>query len=177
MISKIIELFSILRYKLLNRNKITLETIKQKIRWNSSIKCGKNASIYLGRITAWEGFYLSAVGSSVIRIGTNVFFNRNCSIVSRELVTIGDGSIFGPNVYIYDHNHRFGINGISSSEYRSSPVIIGKNCWIGTNVVILKGTVIGDNCIIAAGTILGNCRIPSNSIVKNNRDIIIQNII
>ena len=39
-------------------------------------------------------------------------------------------------------------------EIKTSPVVIGKNVWIGANTTILAGTHIGDNCVIAAGSVI-----------------------
>ena len=40
------------------------------------------------------------------------------------------------------------------NEIKTSPVVIGKNVWIGANTTILAGTHIGDNCVIAAGSVI-----------------------
>lgn len=84
-----------------------------------------------------------------LRIGKNVFFNENCTIVAHRKIEIGDNSTFGPNVCIYDHDHNYRNGGFISED-----VIIGKNVWVGANVVILRGTVIGDNCVVGAGCIV-----------------------
>lgn len=42
-----------------------------------------------------------------LRIGDTVFMNRNAIIVCRENITIGNNTSIGPNVCIYDHNHKF----------------------------------------------------------------------
>jgi UDP-3-O-[3-hydroxymyristoyl] glucosamine N-acyltransferase len=52
-------------------------------------------------------------------------------------VTIGEGTIVQPNVFLGNH------------------VTIGKNCLIHANVVLYDHTVIGDNVIIHSGSILG----------------------
>ena len=46
----------------------------------------------------------------------------------------------------------------------SSPVTVGNDVWIGSNVVILQGTNIGDGAIIAAGAVVTK-DVPSFSIV------------
>ena len=60
-----------------------------------------------------------------------------------------------------------------------SPIIIGENCWIGTNVRICKGVTIGDNSVVAACSVVtknvpANCIVAGNpaKVVKNNIDII-----
>lgn len=103
-----------------------------------------------------------------IRIGNNCFFNHNCSLASMELIEIGDDCLFGENVHVYDHNHRFSNPNISikNQGYSKNKVVIGNHCWIGSNVVILKGVTIGDNCVISAGVVVRE-NVPSNMILKN----------
>lgn len=49
----------------------------------------------------------------------------------------------------------------------SSPIIIGENVWIGSNVRICKGVHIGDNAIIAACSVVTK-DVPANSIAAGN---------
>lgn len=49
----------------------------------------------------------------------------------------------------------------------SAPIIIGKNCWIGTNVRICKGVTIGDNSVVAACSVVTK-DVPANCIVAGN---------
>ena len=56
---------------------------------------------------------------------------------------------------VYDHDHDFRAEGgVKSMQYKSSPIKIGNNVWIGANSIILRGTVIGDNAVIGAGSIV-----------------------
>lgn len=97
--------------------------------------------------------------------------------MSLDNVTIGDNSIFGENVKIYDHNHRFNIlnKTVKEQGYTKDCISIGNNCWIGSNVVVLKGTKIGNNCVIGAGVTLSG-DIPDGTIVKQNKDYLIEPI-
>lgn len=54
---------------------------------------------------------------------------------------------------------------ISQHGFSVADVIIGDNCWIGSDVIILKGVTIGDNVVIGAKCLIYK-DIPSNSIVK-----------
>lgn len=123
--------------------------------------------IQFGKHTTFRNnFHTMVEGKGRIIIGDNCFFNNGCSVNSLEEVVIGDGTIFGENSHVYDHNHRFrsADDSIKSQGYAVAPVHIGKHVWIGTNVVILKGVTIGDNAVIGAGCIVEQ-DIPADSIV------------
>lgn len=49
----------------------------------------------------------------------------------------------------------------------NAPIIIGENCWIGSNVRICKGVTIGDNSIVAACSVVTK-DVPANCIVAGN---------
>ena len=95
------------------------------------------------------------VNGAKLSIGNSVGIGSNNYIICRKQISIGDGTILGPNVMIYDHDHVFlPEHGVSRTEYTTGEISIGKNCWIGAMTVILKGTHIGDNCVIGAGTVI-----------------------
>ena len=54
-------------------------------------------------------------------------------------------------------------------------VIIGDNCWIGSNVILLKGAHIGDGCVIGAGCVISQT-IPANTIVRNDQELFFEEI-
>lgn len=113
--------------------------------------------------------------NAVLEIGSNVFMNNFCSINCLQHISIGENTLFGENVKIYDHNHVYerSENGlkVSHSDFTKAAVKIGKNCWLGSNVTVLKGVTIGDNCIIGAGcTVVKD--IPANSTVVNQQNLI-----
>lgn len=130
---------------------------------------GRNISF--GRhITFRRSFTLVALGKVIIH--DNVFFNHNCSVCSIKSVEIGEGTICGENVKIYDHNHNYDNiqKPIKEQGYNSAPIKIGKHCWIGSNVTILKGVSIGDNCTIGAGCIIYK-DVPSRTLVINKQKL------
>ena len=113
--------------------------------------------------------------NGIIDIGDNVFFNNECSINSMGLIKVGKDCQFGEGVKLYDHNHKYtDITALISRQgYVVGEITIGSNCWIGTNVTILKDVHIGENVIIGAGCVIYKS-IPSNSIVVNNQNLVIQ---
>ena len=130
------------------------------------------AELSLGRkFKMRDGAKLRVRKGSKCKIGNNVLINSNNIIACHENVVIGDGVQLSPGVQIYDHDHDFRTEvGIGSMDYKSAPVIIGNNVWIGANSIILRGSVIGDNCVVAAGSIIKGVY-PSNLIIYQKREI------
>lgn len=137
------------------------------VQFNSHMKFRGEGTFTLGARTRNRGTVIleSVLKTSKITIGKNVFLNRNCMIVSRKEITIGDDCMFGPNVFVYDHDHYFTKTKVFPYKYREKEIQIGKNVWIGANVVILRGSVIGDGSVIGAGSVV-NGVVPARSIVR-----------
>ena len=111
------------------------------------------------KLQAWKR-YGDQVFSPEIVIGNNVSMMDNCHISCCKKIQIGDGCLFGSNVFITDNFH-----GNGSKEQLSIPprerllhvkgeVIIGKNVWIGRNVCIMPGVTIGDGAIVGANAVV-----------------------
>ncbi|WP_212025324.1 acyltransferase [Citrobacter portucalensis] len=97
------------------------------------------------------------------------FVNNNCSFNCLERIEVKENTIFGEGVKVYDHDHV--INNyfrVSKNEFITSPIIIGSNCWIGSNVVILKGVNIVDNVIIGANSLVNKSISVSGVYVNKN---------
>ena len=105
-----------------------------------------------------------------LAIGDHVYMNRGCIISCHGKVTIGSGCMFGPEVKIFDNNHRFDKESGVSTKLKIGSISIGNNCWLASGVILLKGADIGDNCVIGAGCII-NTKIPANSLVKAVQDL------
>lgn len=136
---------------------------------------GKNCRI--GKKTHFrKGFIINIRNNGKVNIGENCFFNNYCSINCLENINIGNDCIFGENVKIYDHNHRIKYDTLIRKQgFKTDQIIIGNNCWIGSNVTILKGTKIGDNVVIGTCCVI-NQSIENDSIVKNNMELKIEKI-
>ena len=103
-----------------------------------------------------------------LKIGRNVKINYNCIIACHDNIEIGEGTEFGPSVYVYDHDHDYRA-GLKGNKYKTAPVKIGSNCWIGANTVILRGTEIGNNCVVGAGSVISG-KYEANTVIIQNRD-------
>ena len=84
-------------------------------------------------------------------------------------ITLDSGVELSPNVQIYDHDHDFRADGgIKAGKYKTTPVSIGKNVWIGANSVILRGSTIGENAVVGAGSVVKGM-IQENSVFVQKR--------
>ena len=107
---------------------------------------------------------------SQLTISEGVFINNYCSINCLGEITIGADTLLGEGIRIYDHNHKYKDKDIliQYQGYSIGKVIIGKNCWIGSNTIILNNVEIGDNVIIGANNLIYKS-IPANQIIKANQ--------
>lgn len=138
----------------------------------------KIAKFVLGEHVSLRNYiHIIIQNGGTLEIEDQVFFNNQCSINCLDHISIGENTLFGENVKLYDHNHSYERNEkglkVSHTEFTTAPIVIGKNCWLGSNVVVLKGVQIGDNCIIGAGCVIHK-DIPANSTVLNQQELIIK---
>ena len=104
-------------------------------------------AVVFGKGVTWRShFHLAIEPKAKVEIGENCFFNHDCSISAMQQVTIGANTLFGENVRIYDHNHRFRqAKNIADQGYTMGAVSIGKNCWICSKMVNINEKVIGNH--------------------------------
>lgn len=107
-----------------------------------------------------------------IVIGDRVFINNNAAIIAdKSVISIGDDTLIGPNFTCFDSNfHPLNPEKRLSNNYRSKPVTIGSNVFIGANVTVLQGVSVGDNSVIGAGAVIVS-DVPANVIVKVGQDL------
>jgi acetyltransferase-like isoleucine patch superfamily enzyme len=169
----------VLLYKILNGSSFSSGLI-QRISPNVVLEFNKGSKVKLGKkIRIHSGSKVKVRTGATLRIGNNVKINYYCIIACHDNISIGEGTEFGPSVYLYDHDHdyRKGLAADSNIEkFRKAPISIGNNCWIGANTIILRGTTIGNNCVIGAGCVIkGNY--PDNSVIVQRKKDTVSNII
>jgi acetyltransferase-like isoleucine patch superfamily enzyme len=142
----------------------------ERISPNVVIEVSRKAKCNFGKmVRIHSGTKIKVRNGAELSIGDNVRMNYNCILVSHEKIVIKDGVEFGPNVLIYDHDHDYRCEGgIKAGRFRTSPVYIGEDSWIGAGAIILRGSIIGKNCIIAAGTVVQGT-IPDNTILVQKK--------
>lgn len=140
----------------------------------TEIDLEKRANLKLGNyIRARSGVKLKVRRGASLRIGNDTSFNHGCIVVCHDTIEIGDDVQFGPNVLVYDHDHDFRVkDGLKNLNYKTDPIIIGNNVWIGANVIILRGSVIGNNCIIGAGAIIKGNYDDNSVIIQKRKEIV-----
>lgn len=142
---------------------------------NAIINIGDNCIIKSSFLSNLIGLYsrtiiVTRIEGARILIGDNVGIS-GATIYARKEIIIGDNTNIGGNVKILDNDfHPLEVNARlmnDSSQIGTSPIHIGKNCFIGCNALVLKGTYLGDNCIVGAGAVVSghfedNCIIAGN---------------
>lgn len=145
------------------------------------IEIGNNFSAEFNfRIQAWKK-YGTQTFSPNIKIGDNVSFMENCQISCCNGITIGDGCLFGANVFVTDNFHGntnpipFEILPIKRLLVSRGKVSIGRNVWIGRNVCVMPGVTIGDGAIVGSNAVVTR-DIPQYSIAVGVPAKIIQHV-
>ena len=107
--------------------------------------------------------YRGAAYSPILKIGSRTSFSERVHISVANKVSIGEGVLFGSNIYVSDNGHG-AYRGAESSSPEVPPalrplnvtgeVIIGNNVWIGDNCVLLAPVRVGDGSIIGANSVV-----------------------
>ena len=113
--------------------------------------------------------YVMLYAKGELRIGKRFGINRYSRIVAHESIEIGDHVTIGQMVSILDHDHNYKITTgqLHLDGYKTAPIKIGNNIWIGDKCTILKGVTIGDNVVIGANTLVHK-DVPSNVVIGGN---------
>ena len=133
----------------------------------SSLRIGKGS-------TFRRHFIVNCNNDGHVKIGAKCFFNNYCSINAHAFVSIGDCCMFGENVKIYDHDHVFTDISVPMRDqgFTESPVVIGDDCWVGSNVVILRGSHIGRGSVVGAGAVVHGDVPPYSVVIAKHHEVV-----
>lgn len=124
----------------------------------------------LAKVTLLDGVWLSTdveiETDGHVSIGTGTTIQRRATVNGN--VAIGRECILAPNVFISSGTHPFRAHAhlsIREQERRIAngtlhfgqldrPIVIGDDCWLGTNAVVCPGVIIGDGCVIGANSVV-----------------------
>jgi acetyltransferase-like isoleucine patch superfamily enzyme len=125
-----------------------------------------SGNVEIGNDTVIGGYsYLSTMPSAFLKIGRDVLVNAFSVIGASSGVEIGDHCIFAAYVHITDASH--GIDTpemlIKHAPWRSAPVSIEKNVWLGSAAMVVMGGKIGAGSVIGAKSLV-NSEIPAMSV-------------
>ena len=148
------------------------ENIIEDGTWNV-FQIDDKASLIVGSNVICRNFENFHISSGKLILHDGVFINNSCSFNCMERIEIGTGTMMGEGVRFYDHDHVYTAEKIEKWQWTTSPIRVGRDCWIGSNVTILKGVTIGDNTIIGAGCLIRN-DVPANSVVYNDGNLCVK---
>ena len=86
-----------------------------------------------------------------LNIGDRVIINQGSTVVASSHIEIGDDTLIGEFVAIYDTNYH-SLDPIHPTKF--APVVVGSNVWLCRGVVVLPGGKIGDHTVVAAGSVV-----------------------
>lgn len=107
---------------------------------------------------------------AVIMIGEKSALTNNVSIIARNKIELGCHCLVGDRVTIMDADFHVIDPDIRLKEGgggETAPVLIGDNCWIGTDALILKGVEVGEGSIIAPKSVVTKS-FPARSVIAGN---------
>ncbi len=117
-------------------------------------KCGRNAYFYPTN----SYFYYKT-----IELGDDVYIGPGAMLLAKDSsISIGNKTMFGPNVSVVGGNHATHIVGKFMFDYADEdkrwfddlPVIFEEDVWVGAGCTILKGVTVGRGAIVAAGAVV-----------------------
>ena len=108
-----------------------------------------------------------------IRLGERVFLNAGCRFQDQGGLEIGDDCLIGHNTVIATLNHD--LSPCRRGDLHPSPVVIGRNVWIGANVTILPGVTIGEDAVIAAASVVTK-DVPARALVVGSPARVIRTV-
>ncbi len=119
------------------------------------IEIGSNSCIGEG---TWINVNMGFEGHKCLFIGENSFIGRRNLIDVGKNITIGPFFLSGLNCEIIGANHKI------SNPYKpyiseadvDKEIVIGANCWLGSEVVVLPGSSLGNGCVVASKSLVNN---------------------
>lgn len=155
--------------------RLHLQGAVPQILGNGRIVIGNDVTV--GNHNTWDLAY-NVAGTPELVIGDRVSVNYRCMMSVASGVRIGEDTMIAGNVRIFDNiSHPVSplrrLNHERINQDETTPVVIGKNCWIGMSSIILRGVTIGDNSIVAAGSVVTKS-VPPNTIVAGSPAVVIK---
>lgn len=106
--------------------------------------------------------------------GPKILIGSYCTILhdfqcnASVSVEVQDYVLIAPRVFITDSDHivdEAGERTTLCEEFRSAPVVIEHDCWLGVNCVVLKGVRVGHHSIVGANAVVTRDVPPGSMVV------------
>lgn len=148
------------KIRLLDSAKSDQIVINRNVDMYATINVANKGTVYLGEYSK------IGVGSKILCVN-KVYIGAYTAIANDVSIVDNNNHPVNPE---YRKKMRLTPHGSDMRKWKhsiSSPIIIGENVWIGTNVRICKGVSIGNNSVIAAASVVTK-DVPENTIVAGN---------
>lgn len=107
--------------------------------------------------------YATIIKSKNLKMGTNVIIGSRSRIFNNANVEIGNNTEIGPNLVLRTGRHIIKDYNLPLAKQGAdfAPIIIGENCYFGSDVTVLGGISITSKCLIGAKSLVNkNITIP-----------------
>lgn len=96
------------------------------------------------------------VDTRKLRVGTNSIVGKKSVFMNFEPVTIGDDVEIGPNCVFQTNEHviRDFDKPLGKQGAKYCQILVGSNCYLGSDVTLLSGVEVGDNVLIGAKSLV-----------------------
>jgi len=122
----------------------------------------KGGKIVLGSYVSIGPRSIISTSGGVVEIGSRTSFFSDCIISGA--VSIGENCLFAKNVTILTSTHQIHgpgtirVNDAAAqadpSHQLYSPVVIGDDCWLGSNSVIMPGVKLATGTVVGANAVV-----------------------
>lgn len=116
--------------------------VKLKATDGGSISIGEGCHLHdYVQITAFQGN---------VKIGSNSSIGVGVVIVGRCEITVGKDALIAEYVVLRDQDHDIGKRPLRLASFKSAPLVIGDDVWIGCKASVLRGGSVGSHSVIGA---------------------------
>ena len=163
------------RYWILGMRFLRFKITHPHIKTEGFVFLGPKVEVYArrgyGRLTLGRWVWIGK-GNAIrchegnLRIGNKVVFGAKNTINCYLDIDIGDDCIFADWIYVCDFDHKYEDLNVTIKKQGivKSPVVIGRDCWIGEKSTILRGVTVGEGSVVASHALV-NRDVPPRSIV------------
>lgn len=106
---------------------------------------------------------MTVIRGNNVKIGRNVVVMNNALFMAAGGITIEDDVLVAANAQLISNNHDLHDHAVLTCK----PVLLKRNCWIGTGATILPGVTVGENAVIGAGAVVTK-DVEANTVVGGN---------